>query len=338
MPDSKKILVVEDNPGDSVLITEYLQEEFFAPTVLYAKTSREAQQIISATPNLDVVLLDLTLPDESGESLISKTIMVAGSIPVIVLTGFLDRKFAIKSITLGTSDYLVKDELNPALLGKSINYAIERKKSFLQLAESEKRYRDLFHASPLPMWVLDESSWRFLDVNQAAIRQYGYTRGEFSEMTVFDIRLPEDILILQADLDASAGFQGQYEAGQYRHQKKSGEVIDVEISASAIEFNGKRARLILVKEVTQQKRYVTTIEDQNNRLREIAWMQSHIVREPLARLMALIDLINNHQMPESERKEFLEHVLQSANEIDAVIKGINDRSDAFDLSPPKSVY
>lgn len=333
----RKILVVEDNPGDAVLITEYLLEEFNSPIVLYAKTSKEAQQLIGTTPDLDVVLLDLTLPDESGESLISKMLEVAHTIPVIVLTGYSDKNFAVKSITLGTSDYLLKDDLNPALLSKSISYAIERKKSMLQLGDSEKRYRDLFHSSPLPMYVFDENTLKFLDANHATIQHYGYTWDEFREMTVFDIRPPEDIPILQTDLSSTFGFKGQYNAGLYRHKKKSGEIIDVEISASSIEFDGRRARLILVKEVTQQKRYVSTIEAQNNRLREIAWLQSHVVRAPLARLMGLIDLINNHPLPENERKELLEHVIKSANEIDAVIKEINDKADTIDLAPPGSL-
>lgn len=324
--------MVEDNPGDAVLITEYLLEEFSSPAILYATTCREAHRLICGSSGIDVVLLDLTLPDESGEVLISKTLEVAHTIPVIVLTGYPDRKFAVKSIAMGTSDYLLKDDLNPALLSKSITYSIERKKALLQLEESEKRYRDVFQSSPLAMYVFDEVTLQFLDVNPATLAQYGYTREEFGQMTIFDIRPPEDIPILQSELETTTGFTGQYNAGLYRHKKKNGEIIDVEVSASAIIFDGKTARLILAKEVTQQKRYVSTIEEQNNRLREIAWLQSHVVRAPLARLMGLIDLINNHQMPESERKELLKHLIKSANEIDAVIKEINDKAYTIGLT------
>ncbi len=329
---AQKILVIEDNPGDAYLIAEYLQEEFVTPQILHAKTSAEAQQMISTVCDIDVVLLDLTLPDDSGQELIDKILKAAHLIPVIVLTGYSDKTFAIKSITLGTSDYLLKDDLNPALLSKSIIYSIERKKSYLQLEESEKRYKDLFHLSPLPMWVFEESTAKFLDVNQAALAQYGYTQEEFLTKTVFDIRPPEEIFQLKDHLRETSGFSGQYNAGAFRHLKKSGEIIDVEISVSAINFDGKSARLILAKEVTQQKKYISTIEEQNNRLKEIAWIQSHVVRAPLARLMGLVNILTNLETGEEERKQLLGFVAKSANDIDDVIKKINDKTGEIDLS------
>ncbi|MDP9081328.1 MAG: PAS domain S-box protein [Bacteroidota bacterium] len=72
----------------------------------------------------------------------------------------------------------------------------ERKISELKLVESEKRYRDVFHFSPLPMWVYDQKDLRFLDVNQSAIEQYGYTKKQFLAMTIQDIRPEDDISLL----------------------------------------------------------------------------------------------------------------------------------------------
>src|SRR5690606_12859842 len=124
----------------------------------------------------DVILLDLTLPDMSGKELICEILKIAPDRPVVILTGYLDIEFSIQSISMGISDYLLKDELNGTSLYKTIIYCIERRKRTTQLKESEKRYCDLFHLNPQPMWVYALNSLKFLDVNAAAIDHYGYTR------------------------------------------------------------------------------------------------------------------------------------------------------------------
>ena len=118
---------------------------------------------------------------------------VASLCPIIILTGYADIDFSIKSISQGILDYLLKDDLNATTLYKSIIYAIERKKTISELKESEKRYSDLFHLSPQPMWVLDPETFRFVQVNKATIELYGYSEEEFLNMTLMDIKQEEDI-------------------------------------------------------------------------------------------------------------------------------------------------
>jgi CheY-like chemotaxis protein len=140
------ILVVEDNPGDLLLISDYLEESIFEPSIESALTYREACEKIENNHNqYDVVLLDLSLPEISGEELINGIISKTKNIPVIVLTGYTDIQFGIKSLTLGVSDYLLKDEIGSQSLYKSIVYNIERKKISTALIESEELYSSLFH-------------------------------------------------------------------------------------------------------------------------------------------------------------------------------------------------
>src|SRR6202000_1221748 len=95
----------------------------------------------------DVILLDLPLPDKTGLPLINEVVTLSPGIPVIVLTGYTDIAFSVKSLALGIADYLLKDELTTMMLYKSIIYSTERKKVMLALEESEKKYGDLFHLS-----------------------------------------------------------------------------------------------------------------------------------------------------------------------------------------------
>ena len=179
------ILVIEDNPGDFLLIEDYIHEKFSRPEILSVTNYAEAAtQLQNAATKVDVILLDLSLPDKTGAELVAAILEKANNIPVIILTGFSDLEFSTQSIAQGISDYLVKDDLNAAMLYKSVVYAIERKRSFLQLQESEKRYSLLFNLSPQPMWVYNEVTLQFETVNKAAIDHYGYSEEEFKKMLI----------------------------------------------------------------------------------------------------------------------------------------------------------
>lgn len=119
-----------------------------------------------------------------------------------------------------------------------------------QLRSSEKKYRELFQNNPMPMWVIDLPSFRFLNVNEAAIRHYGYSREEFLSMSALDIR-PEEDQAPFAQLDRKPQ-HGSFYTGQWRHRKKDGSTISVEISSDEITFEGKKARLILSNDITDR--------------------------------------------------------------------------------------
>lgn len=150
-----RLLVVEDNEGDFFLIKDYLEEMILVPEVSRTVSFSQACQILGDPINsFDVILLDLSLPDKNGLELIEGMLALDLSIPVIVLTGYTDFSFAVTSLALGISDYLLKDDLTATTLYKSVVYNIERNKNIISLKESEQRYSDLFHLSPQPMWVI----------------------------------------------------------------------------------------------------------------------------------------------------------------------------------------
>jgi PAS domain S-box-containing protein len=122
-----------------------------------------------------------------------------------------------------------------------------------ELRESEARYRALFESSPLPMWVYDTDTLRFLTVNEAAIVRYGYTRAEFARLSLADLRPAEDHELLRAAVTRRC------DAPEiWRHVTKHGEQLTVEITAHDLDFEGKRARLVLANDVTARQR----LEDQ----------------------------------------------------------------------------
>jgi PAS domain S-box-containing protein len=328
------------------------------------------------------------------------------------------------------------------------NYFAEKK-----LKESEEKYRVLFQQSPSILFVIDPDTLRFLNVNEEAIRHYGYSREEFLEMNASDLRPLEGRNELESSWPELMA-QPYYELTA-DHRKKSGETIRVHVKNSAVTMDNKSVRLALVSDITEKTRIerelalsqqrfkvlvqegsdlisilnregrytymspaysaifgynlenmnnmdafalvhpddrerlmeqfreimhekrmktqpfryrradgeycwletiatnllddpsvegivinsrditeslnnLKAIERQNKQLREIAWIQSHIVRAPVARIMGLVDLLNNYNENERMRSEMLEHIVTSANELDEVIRNIVEKTEKVD--------
>ena len=135
------------------------------------------------------------------------------------------------------------------------------------LRKSEAQYRLLFESNPQPMWVYDVETLRFLAVNDAAVRRYGYSRAEFLAMTIMDIRSPEDAKLLA---DHLAKRQDEVDhAGQWRHRKKDGSVINVEITASRLSFGGRPAEFVLANDITERLKAETALRISEDRYRDL---------------------------------------------------------------------
>jgi len=136
------ILIIEDNPGDFALVEEFLFEQIESPHITHVLNFNEAKATLAtATSPFDIILLDLSLPDKTGMPLIREMMEIGANAAVIVLTGYSDLSFGLKSLSLGVSDYILKDELTSLSLYKSIVYSTERKRIALALETSEKRAR-----------------------------------------------------------------------------------------------------------------------------------------------------------------------------------------------------
>jgi PAS domain S-box-containing protein len=129
----------------------------------------------------------------------------------------------------------------------------ERKWAEEALRQSEERYRLLFARNPHPMWVFDLETLSFLEVNIAAIHHYGYSREEFLAMTIEDIRPPGDVPSLLAHLSKVP--PQHEEAGIWKHRKKDGTIIEVEITAHELTFYGRQAQIVLAYDVTQRRTF-----------------------------------------------------------------------------------
>lgn len=154
---------------------------------------------------------------------------------------------------------------DPEIAGVVLNTrdVSDRKRAEDELREGEKTYRLIFEGSPTPMWITDIETFRFLEVNDAAIQTYGYSREEFLSMSSHEIRsdgqneIYFDYInnIVKKSPDSGVG-----RAGLWRHRKKNGEAIDVEIIWSKLKFRGRPGVLVMAHDVTERKRAAEALE------------------------------------------------------------------------------
>jgi PAS domain S-box-containing protein len=148
-------------------------------------------------------------------------------------------------------------------------YAVARDITELKQAEqalrlSEERYRLFFESNPHPVWVYDLESLAILDVNAAAIRNYGYSHEEFLTLSIKDIRPAEDVpVVLESVARAKAGLDDK---GTWRHRKKDGALIDVEITSHPLVYNGRNARLVVSTDITQRRQAEEALKASEQRL------------------------------------------------------------------------
>lgn len=124
------------------------------------------------------------------------------------------------------------------------------KRYWARLEASEKAYSRMFETSPQPMWIYDRSTYEFIEVNDAALYTYGYSREEFLQLTILDIRPTEDIRQLMSSQVTTK--EGYNKAGTWRHVRKNKTIMYVNVQAYGTNFQGKNAEVVCVWDVTDK--------------------------------------------------------------------------------------
>lgn len=249
-----RILHLEDDPAYAELVRCLFQDHGLKAEVTLAG-NREEFETSLAKGEYDVVLADYMLPGFNGIEALKRVRELTPDTPFLLVSGAIGEQTAIESTKAGATDYVLKlwpERLVPAV-SRAVQEADERKRR----QQSETQYRLIFDGNPSPMWVFDQETLEILEANDAALRHYGYTRSEFLSLTAKDLVLPDDVPAIieylhqraQAEPNGTAGF-----AGMWRHRKKDGTRIDVEVRWHKIPFQGRAATLSMVNDVTERKR------------------------------------------------------------------------------------
>ena len=329
-----KVLLIEDNPADARLIQEMIVEARGAKLIL-DWTDRLASGLRHlAEHDIDLILLDLHLPDSAGLETLTKVQAQAPGLPIIALTGLDDETIAMQAVRKGAQDYLVKGEVNSSLLVRAVHYAIERKRAEKELWESEKKYRRIFALSPEAIVLLDLKE-NVLDANERLYDWLGCKMEEVIGKNLLEVPfLPEESKAKVKE-NFSVGVLGKgVSPYELDFITKSGEKLIGRIVASPIrnEKGEIIQALVLVSDITDNKR----VEDELRRTKESAEVanrakseflanMSHEIRTPMNTIIGMADLLSETQLI-PEQQDYV-HILQTAGE-----NLLNLINDILDLS------
>ncbi len=260
------ILIVKDDQQVLELLVDLLEPEGYK--VITANSARRALELTSVV-RADLILSDVVMPEMNGLELCHrlKANRHTASIPVIMVSAVRKQDAAlIEGYSAGADEYIEIPFRNEEVLIK-VARLIERHRAQKALEKSAQEYRLLFKANPCPMWLCDQKNLQFLAVNDAAVNHYGFSREEFLTMTVKDIRPQEDVANLLDHINITVAPNA--EAGIWRHRKKDGTVILVNVSWHKVEFRDREAYFVLANDVTEQKESETALIESEQRYREI---------------------------------------------------------------------
>lgn len=147
-----RLLIVEDNPGDLLLVsTQVYGSSVAIEKIISAERVAEAIDRLNESP-IDLVLLDLTLPDSSGIDTFKRIKEAAAHVPVVILSGMSDMSIALEAINLGAQDYLIKGDFDDKMLAKTILYSVERKRNLEEIRQNNERYELVAKATNDMVW------------------------------------------------------------------------------------------------------------------------------------------------------------------------------------------
>ena len=249
-----KVLLIEDNPGDVRLIREMLPSENSHRIDLSVATKLQTGLKLLQEKEINIILLDLGLPDSQGLTTLEKAQAVVDSIPIVVLTGLEDEEIGVQAIRQGAQDYLVKGQVNDVLLARYIHYAIERCKVERKLRESEEKYRDLAESAKDVLLEIDLEG-NFLYMSKSIEDKTGYTREEIVKKNMEE-------LLTEKSLKKSKAITKKWRQGaesmppyEIELIAKDGRNIPFELNTSPVcRDGGVKYISIVARDITARKR------------------------------------------------------------------------------------
>jgi two-component system response regulator len=327
-----RILILEDSPEDLDLVERELKRGGIVFTSTVVKKKDEYERALNDfRPH--IILSDHSLPQfNSIEAMeIWKTYQKDRniSIPFILITGSVSEEFAVQSIKAGADDYILKDRLKR--LPSSIKSALdkvkleqERVNYMSEMLAQTSLMKEAEHLANFGSWQVDLTTGKH-QWSDEAFRIFGFLPGEIDPdyEKFFKFVHPEDKELLKRIIQEAINHL-PFQQCEYRIIDKDNNTKNL-LSKILVkrDANQKAYQLIgFTLDITEQKRQTQAMEVQNQKLMEIAWVQSHEVRAPLARLMGLVQLLNRYPDGKIDIRETLGHILQSANELDEIIRKI----------------
>jgi PAS domain S-box-containing protein len=251
MPTPLRLLLVEDSDADATLLVRLLVQGGYDVEYQRVETGGTLSAALD-TAAWDLVIGDFSLPGFDTPAALRLVRERGLDVPFIIVSGTISQEVAVRMMQEGAQDFLAKDDLARLLpaIARELREAAERRARRVAeeaLRGSEDDFRLLFATNPQPMWIYDPETLAFLEVNDAALALYGYTRDEFLKLRLTDVQAPDAVPQLLEYLRHSG--PGLRQAGRWQHRLKNGRYIALETAVHALQFAGHTARLVAITDV-----------------------------------------------------------------------------------------
>jgi PAS domain S-box-containing protein len=265
-----RILLIEDNPGDARLIQEMLNEAKSAPFILEWRDRLSSGLQKLAEDGADVILLDLGLSDSQGLDTYSKAQSQFPGVPIVVLSGLHDESVAVKAVSEGAQDYLVKGQIDGKLTARSMMYAIERKRSEMAIKKLRHQIELILNSAGEGIFGLDLNG-NYTFVNPAAGKMLGYEAGYLSGKHSHSF-------IHHSKIDGSpypefeSPICATYRDGSIHHAEElfwrmDGTSFPVEMTSTPIRENNEIVGAVVTfRDITERKRAVEQLRSAHDKL------------------------------------------------------------------------
>lgn len=330
------ILLIEDNAADAVLVREFLNEASVRHDLFHADTLFEGIEIIRDRGDVQMILLDLTLPDSAGFRTLTSLLEKVSGIPVIVMTGINNEIVGNQAVKAGAQDFLVKGQFDGKLLGRSIRYAQQRfreqqkqTEALIQLSSIEKRFLEAEEMGHFGNWQMDVVSNQMTWTDQV-YRIFGVQpRSVQASMTQYlNFTHPED----RADIDQFFE-NAQRDGQQHRIEHRiliNGTTIRHLATSARVGFDEATGRMHLsgvVQDITERRvaellMIERNLTNRSSKMKEevLADMSFHI-RTPLSSIVNLLFLLDNTAIS-NQQKELLEGLRTSVDDLSIIINNL----------------
>jgi PAS domain S-box-containing protein len=287
------ILLIEDNPGDQVLFRAALADNPANGATLECASLLDEGLVRLRGGGIDIVVLDLSLPDSHGLDTVTRVHAVAPALPIVVLTGTLDAELGVAAMRRGAHDYLIKGELGGSVLLRSLRYAMERQRQQQALLRVQEGFRRVIEKAPDGIAVL--RAGRLVYANPAFVAALGYSAPEdLIGQKALSLIVPEERHDAADRMRRAEESDRALPAEERRLLRKNGSQAVLEISPGpVIEFEGEPALLWMARDVTERKAIEARLllSDRLASVGMLAAGVAHEINNPLAYVIANLGLI-----------------------------------------------
>ncbi|MCW3072532.1 MAG: signal transduction histidine kinase, nitrogen specific, NtrB [Bacteroidetes bacterium] len=329
-----KILLVEDDAGDHFLFKEYLSDiKNYSYSLTWANSYDLGVELVKKREH-DIYFFDYLLGAKTGLDLVQQCFSDIIDVPVIILTGLGNQEADMKAMELGVSDYLVKDEIDPEKLERTIRYSIGQSQMLKKLKASETKFRSIFENSHDIIYVSDIDG-NLLDINKSAENLFGYSHEELLKMNTADLYDNKEDRLNFVDVINETGICSNFEV-TLRDKEGNKKFCTITASIQRRDDDNNVYYQGIIHDMTQRKKaeHDLMIAEKLAITGKIARILAHEVRNPLTNINLSVEQLEEDL--KDEYQPYFDIIKRNSKRINDLVTELIENSKPTELKASKS--